>query len=198
MPTGKKPVQRKGKRPGKPDLTVSLPQFLVDGSDLDFREFVADLFAAVAGMHSLRRALAGAVGLSAAEFSVVLATWHLQKKGSVGINTIARHLHVAAAHVTAEVGALVSKGILRKKPDPRDTRAVQVMLTATGKQTLLQLAPLLLRINDWLFSGNSAADVTVLSKFLRHIAAESANAIRMARAFALDNDGGVRDEQGAA
>jgi DNA-binding MarR family transcriptional regulator len=195
MPAGKKRTPHKGA--GKVDLTVSLPQFLVDGSDLDFREFVADLFAAVAGMHSLRRALAGSVGLSAAEFSVVLATWHLQKKGSVSITAIARHLHVAGAHITAEVGTLVAKGILRKKPDPRDTRAVQVMLTASGKQILLQLAPLLRRINDRLFSGNSAADVAVLSKFLRHIAAESGNAIGMARAFALDNDGGVKDEQGA-
>jgi hypothetical protein len=63
-------------------LTVTLPQFLVDGTDLQFREFIADLFAAVAGMQSLRRALAKSVGLSAAEFSVLLATWYLQKKAA--------------------------------------------------------------------------------------------------------------------
>jgi DNA-binding MarR family transcriptional regulator len=165
-------------------LTVSLPQFLADGTDLDFREFVADLFAAVAGMHSLRRALASSAGLSAAEFSVVLATWHLRKKGTVGITTIAKHLHVAAAHVTAEVGRLVTKGLLKKKPHPRDTRAVLVEVTEHGKKILIGLAPVLRRINDRLFAGNTPADVAVLSKFLRHLADESANSIRMARAFA--------------
>jgi len=194
MPERKKRPQSAPKRPTRAgevsargaasSLTVSLPQFLVDGTDLDFREFVADLFAAVAGMHSLRRALASSAGLSAAEFSVVLATWHLQKKGTVGINTIAKHLHVAAAHVTAEVGRLVTKGLLKKKPHPRDTRAVVVELTEQGKRILIELAPLLRRINDRLFAGNTPTDVAVLSKFLRHLADESANSIRMARAFA--------------
>jgi MarR family transcriptional regulator, organic hydroperoxide resistance regulator len=175
------------KRRTKQTLTVSLPQFLVDGTDLDFREFVADLFAAVGGMHSLRRALAQSVGLSAAEFSVILATWHLQQKGTVGISAIAKHLHVAAAHVTAEAGRLVTKGLLKKKPDPRDTRAVLVSLTEPGKKILLQLTPLLRRINDRLFSGNTTADVTVLSKFLKHLAEESATSIRMARAFGAED-----------
>jgi DNA-binding MarR family transcriptional regulator len=173
-------------RPAKVSLTVSLPQFLVNGTDLDFREFVADLFAAVGGMHSLRRALASSAGLSAAEFSVVLATWHLQKKGNVGISAIAKHLHVAAAHVTAEVGRLVGKGLLKKKPHPTDTRAVLVVLTAAGKKILQQLTPLLRGINDRLFSGNTPADVAVLSKFLKHLADESSNSIRMARAFAAE------------
>ncbi len=75
-------------RPGRGSgdgLTVSLRQFLVDGTDLQFREFVADLFAAAAGMQSLRRALAKSVGLSAAEFSVLLATRHLQRRGASGL-----------------------------------------------------------------------------------------------------------------
>jgi DNA-binding MarR family transcriptional regulator len=168
-------------------LTVSLQPFLANGTDVDFREFIADLFAAVGGMHSLRRALASSVGLSAAEFSIVLATWHLQKKGTVGIITIAKHLHVAAAHVTAEVGQLVARGVLKKKPHPHDTRAVLVVLTNQGTRILTQLVPLLRGINDRLFSGNDASDVATLSRFLKQIAGESANAIRMARTFAREH-----------
>lgn len=178
--------RRSAKDTAKSNLTVSLPQFLVNGTDLDFREFIADLFAAVGGMHSLRRALASSVGLSAAEFSIVLATWHLQKKGTVGISTIARHLHVAAAHVTAEVGHLVARGVLKKKPHPHDTRAVLVVLTHQGRNILRQLVPLLRGINDRLFSGNDGSDVVVLSRFLKQLAGESANAIRMARIFARE------------
>lgn len=175
------------KETAKSNLTVSLPPFLANGTDLDFREFVADLFAAVGGMHSLRRALASSVGLSAAEFSIVLATWHLQKKGTVGISTIAKHLHVAAAHVTAEVGALVVRGVLKKKPHPHDTRAVLVVLTHQGRKILTQLVPLLRGINDRLFSGNDASDVAILSRFLKQLAGESTNAIRMARTFAREH-----------
>lgn len=179
----KKPGVSRG--PTKQNLTVTLSQFLVDGSDLKFRELVADLFAAVAGMHALRRALAASVGLSAAEYSVILATWHLQKKGAVGIITIARQLHVAAANITSEVGRLCRKGLLHKRPDPADTRAVIVELTDSGKNILGQLTPLLREINDRLFSGNKASDVAVLSRFLRHLADETPYAIREAKTFSL-------------
>jgi MarR family transcriptional regulator, organic hydroperoxide resistance regulator len=165
------------------ELTVSLPQFLVGGTDLQFREFVADLFAATAGMQSLRRALAKSVGLTAAEFSVLLATWHLQKKGRVGITAVARHLQVAAAHVTAEIGKLVRKGFIKKTQDANDTRAVTLVLTRKGEAVLAELAPLLRRINDRLFSGNSPNAIKVVAKFLRHVAEESPNSIRMARDF---------------
>jgi DNA-binding MarR family transcriptional regulator len=186
-PIRARPERRSARETVKSSLTVSLPPFLANGTDLDFREFIADLFAAVGGMHSLRRALASSVGLSAAEFSIVLATWHLQKRGTVGISTIARHLHVAAAHVTAEVGQLVAKGVLRKKPHPHDTRAVLVVLTHQGKKILTQLVPLLRGINDRLFSGNDASDVAVLSRFLKQLAGESANAIGMARTFGREH-----------
>jgi DNA-binding MarR family transcriptional regulator len=187
-PTRRTGSERSGARePANSSLTVSLPPFLANGTDLDFREFIADLFAAVGGMHSLRRALASSVGLSAAEFSIVLATWHLQKKGTVGISTIAKHLHVAAAHVTAEVGQLVARGVLKKKPHPHDTRAVLVVLTHQGRKILTQLVPLLRGINDRLFSGNEASDVAVLSRFLKQLAGESANATRLARTIAREH-----------
>ena len=174
-------------RGAKADLTVSLPQFLSEGSDLDFRKFVADLFAAVAGMYSLRRALARSVGLSAAAYSVILGTWHLQRKGPVGIAAIARQLHVAAAHVTAEVGDLVELGLLSKKPHPRDTRAVLIELTDDGKALLARLTPLLRKINDRLFSSNKPADIAILSRFMQHLADESAHSIRLAQAYAAEN-----------
>jgi MarR family transcriptional regulator, organic hydroperoxide resistance regulator len=174
----------KAARIDETSLTVSLPQFLVDGTDLQFREFIADLFAAVAGLQSLRRALATSVGLSAAEFSVLLATWHLQKTGRVGVTAVAKHLHVAGAHVTAEVGKLVRKGFIKKTQDSSDTRAVTLVLTPNGEALLNSLAPLLRRINDRLFSGNTANAIAVVAKFLKHVADESTNSVRMVQHFA--------------
>jgi MarR family transcriptional regulator, organic hydroperoxide resistance regulator len=172
------------KRQSAADLTVTLPQLLQQGSDIQFRNFVADLFAAVAGMHSLRRTLAASVGLNAAEYSILLATWHLQKNGVVGIGHIAKHLHVAAANVTSGVGKLVRKKLLLKKPNPRDSRAVAVELTPAGQDVLTRLTPVLRRVNDRLFSGNKQADIRIVSKFVQHLAEESAHSIRLARTFA--------------
>ncbi|MBS0246449.1 MAG: winged helix-turn-helix transcriptional regulator [Proteobacteria bacterium] len=172
-----------GARSTAKSLTVSLPELLVDGSDLKFRELVADLFAAAAGMLALRRALATSVGLSAAEYAILLATWHLQKKGAVGINTLAGQLHVAAANVTAEVGKLVKKGILDKQPHPKDSRAVLIRLTSDGTAILHELTPLLRRINDRLFSGNRARDMDAVANFLHHIAEETPNSIHLAKSF---------------
>ena len=195
MPNKRAPAVKKGPesapRASAKNLTVSLPELLVDGSDLKFRELVADLFAAAAGMLALRRALATSIGLSAAEYAILLATWHLQKKGAVGINTLAGQLHVAAANVTAEVGKLVKKGILDKQPHPKDSRAVLIRLTAEGTAILHELTPLLRRINDRLFSGNRARDMDAVANFLRHIADETPNSIHLAKSFRP----GARDER---
>jgi DNA-binding MarR family transcriptional regulator len=179
--------KRQPARPSDAGLTVTLPQILNEGSDLQFREFVAVLFAVVTGMHSLRRSLAKAARLSAAEFSVLLAVWHLERRGNVGIVTIAKHLHVAAAHVTAEVGQLTDKGLLAKTPNPGDTRAVLIQLTKPGKKTLSQLAPLLRDVNDRLFSGYDEKHFIMLCQFVERLADESAFAIRLANSFATEN-----------
>jgi DNA-binding MarR family transcriptional regulator len=166
----------------KSDLTVSLSPFLVDGSDLAFREFIADLFAAASTMQALRRALAHSIRLSAAEFSILLATWCLQKQGKASISAIARHLHIASAHVTAEVGKLVDSSHLRKSPDRSDSRAVVVTLTKRGEAILIELTPLLRRINTRLFSGIAPSEVAVISRFLKQIVAEAPQSTRMVRA----------------
>jgi DNA-binding MarR family transcriptional regulator len=170
----------RGKRPSQ--LTVTLPQLLVDGSDLEFREFVADFYAAVAGAQSLQRALAKSVGLSSAEFSILLATWDLQKRAAVGVTAVAKHLHVAAAHVTAEVGKLVRAGYIKKTQHPKDTRAVILALTKKGEKTLNDLTPLLRDINDRLFAID-APDSEIIAKFLKHVAHEIGNSVRTVRNY---------------
>jgi MarR family transcriptional regulator, organic hydroperoxide resistance regulator len=164
-------------------LTVTLPQLLIDGSDLKFRELIADLFAAAAGMLALRRALAAAVTLSAAEFAILLAAWQQERKGEVGITSLAREVHVAAANVTAEVGRLVRKGILHKRPHPGDTRAVLINVTEQGHAILGLLTPVLRDINDRLFVENSARDINAVGRFLRHIASETPYSISIAKTF---------------
>jgi DNA-binding MarR family transcriptional regulator len=88
--------------------------------------------------------------------------------------------------VTAEVGNLARKGLVKKARDLSDSRAVTVVLTKKGEAVLGSLAPLLRRINDRLFSGNTANAIVLVAKVLRHIADESANSVRMAHSFSMD------------
>jgi DNA-binding MarR family transcriptional regulator len=78
----------------------------------------------------------------------------------------------------------VQKDFIANTQDANDTRAVILVLTPKGEAVLGKLAPLLRRINDRLFSGNTANAISIVAKFLNRVADESANSIRMARDFA--------------
>lgn len=129
---------------------------------LEFREFIAELFAAAAGMQSLRRGIARSVGLGGAEFAILLAIWRLAKPGPIGIKGLAEHLHVAGPHITDEVMRLVKLGYLNKAPDLRDSRAISLTLSKEGSVLLASLAPALEKVNLHLFQGVTAKDMRTL------------------------------------
>jgi DNA-binding MarR family transcriptional regulator len=149
--------------------------------DFAFREFIAELFAAAAGMQSLRRAIARSVGLGGAELAVLLAVWQLERLGPIGIKGIAGHLHVAGPHITDEVRCLVQMGYLRKSADTRDTRAVVLTLTSRGKRLLASLTATLDEMNLNLFAGFTADDMQVLRTLLQRLIHRSAASIEQLR-----------------
>ena len=85
--------------------------------DATLREFMADFHAAISVMRLLRQEIASTLRLTSAEYSVLLGVWYLKREGTMTVRAIADHLHVAAAHVTAEVGKLVDKGLLTKEAE---------------------------------------------------------------------------------
>src|SRR5262249_14062155 len=133
--------------------------------DATLREFVADLYAAMAMMRLLRQEIASNLSLSMAEYSVLLGVWYLERKLPTTVRATAAHRHVAAAYVTAEVGKLVDKGLLSKRPDPNDGRAVGIGLTKPARELLLRLAPMLRDINRPLFQGVSYRDLLTVHRF---------------------------------
>ena len=162
--------------PDQPEagLTVGNEALLVAGTDAEFRDFVADLFAAASGMQSVRRALGKATGLSGSEIAMLLAIRRLAASGPVSVRGIAEHLHVAGAHATTEVGKLAEQGLVTKHVDARDSRAVDVKLTPEGRQRLRSLTPRVRRVNDVLFDGMSAEEMRHVHRFLRRLIAQSA------------------------
>ena len=119
----------------------------------ELREFISDFTAASARMRQLRRALAETLGLTVAQHALMLGLWYCERRGSTSVRALAEHLHIAAAHVTAELNKLQQVGLVEKRPSARDKRAIDLRLTQKGHALLDRLAPLLRDVNAALFAG---------------------------------------------
>jgi DNA-binding MarR family transcriptional regulator len=119
----------------------------------ELREFISDFTAAGARMRELRTALAQTLGLTVAQHAVMLGLWYCERRGSTTVRALAEHLHIAAAHVTAELNKLERAGLVEKRPSEMDKRAVDLRLTDKGHALLDRLAPLLRDVNAALFAG---------------------------------------------
>ncbi|HEY1980288.1 MAG TPA: MarR family transcriptional regulator [Xanthobacteraceae bacterium] len=148
--------------------------------DAKLREFISDFSAASALMRQLRHRLAETIELSAAGHSVMLGLWHCEQRGSTSVRTLADHLHVAAAHVTAELGKLARAGLVIKRPSASDGRAVNVELTHNGHALLDRLAPLLREVNTSLFANIRYSEMLTVQRFFRVLIDQAPEAIQIA------------------
>ncbi len=160
--------------------TISSPELLIDGSDDQFRDFMTQLFAVSSRLQTMRRSVGRAMSLNASQFSILLAVWHLQKEKGIGIREIGKYLHIAPAHITAEVGQLVAKNLLDKKSDPQDNRAVCITTTSRSDELLDQHSEYLRAINDQLFAGMSRDQFQIIFDFLNRFILQSDLALILA------------------
>lgn len=140
---------RRGTSPAP--LTVSRPALLDDGSDDTFRELVHGLLAFTARLHAVRDGYASLVGLTGMQYTILISIAHLEAHGEVGISTIASHLHISGAFVTAETNQLVQRGLVEKHRGATDRRRVSLHVTSAGRGVLARLAPSQRQVNDTLF-----------------------------------------------
>ncbi len=137
--------------------------------DAEFRDFIADLFAMAAGMQSLRRAIGKRVGLGGTELGILLSLGRLASQGAVNVKQVADHLHVAAAHITAEVNELAAKGYVVKQTSAQDSRSVELRVTKKGMTLLESIGPNLQMINEALFDHPSAQTLTSQRRFFKRV-----------------------------
>src|ERR1700712_5232496 len=120
---------------GSSSMTVSRPELLMDGSDLAFRQLVHDIMAFGARMQENRARVAGYIGLSAQQYTILITIAHHQDQEGFGIIQVADHLRLSGAFVTIEVNKLVEAGLVGKKPNQTDRR--RVLLTILPKASAL-------------------------------------------------------------
>lgn len=133
--------------------TTDREALLVDGSDDLFRQLVYDLFTIANHMQTVREGIAGQIGVTGPQYSILMAIAEMQEKGGAGVKSVAKHLHVSGAFVTSETGKLIKRGLLLKKRDLDDGRRVLLTLTKNGQAIIEKILPELSRINDVFFSS---------------------------------------------
>lgn len=144
-------------RPGdyRPPLSVTRPEILRDGSDSAFRELIWGLLVVARRLHKFPEIFGRRIGISSAQYAVLIATAHIQGGAGIGIRALADYMHLPAPHITTIVGRLVDAGLLAKRQNPADGRGVLVSMTGAGDAALRELAPFQQQINDVLFAGLS-------------------------------------------
>jgi DNA-binding MarR family transcriptional regulator len=156
-----------------PPPSVSHPQLLINGSDMKFREMIYLMFFSFGRLQSYREAFGRAISLTGSQFIVLIGTARQQGGQGVSIRELSDHTHLASTHVTTEVGRLIRKGLLTKSANPHDRRGVLVRLSPAGEAAILEVSPLLRRVNDVLFRNVTAKDLATILEFLSKFAHNS-------------------------
>ncbi len=160
-------------------LTVSKREFLIRGSDADFRETIYTMVLAVDRLLRCRRAFGRLLGLTPSQFAVLMGVASQQKVNGVTIKALAEHLSLASTHVTTEVGRLERKRLLTKVSSSDDRRSVLVSLTRKGEAKIRRLAPLVRATNDILFQNVDAKTLSNAHSVARALVSNSEEAVTM-------------------
>jgi DNA-binding MarR family transcriptional regulator len=160
-------------------LTVSRTELLVGGSDEVFRDFIHDFLAFSERVMAVREGFGSLIGLTGIEYTVLVSIAHLQARGPVSINMVARHLHFSGAFITTVTNGLVRAGMVAKRRDDQDRRRLAVSTTARADRALAQLAPVQREVNDLLFRDLGRAQFRALQKSMESFVEAGDQALRL-------------------
>lgn len=188
MTEGPRSTDRSADAPFQPSLSVTRPELLRDGSDAAFREVIWDLLIVAGRLQKFPEAFGRELGITSAQYAVLIATAHIQGTRGSGIRQLADYMHLPAPHVTTTVGRLVAAGLLAKKPNPEDGRGVLVSLTAEGEAALDRLAPFQQQVNDALFGGLSREQFDSFARLIETMVGNSRRALQTVAELQQDDD----------
>jgi DNA-binding MarR family transcriptional regulator len=160
-----------------PPATVSRAALLVAGSDAEFRRLIHDLIAYGHRLDTCRDAFASIVGMSGAQYEILMLV--SRAEGLLSVGEVAARLHRSGAFITIEANRLVASGILEKAADPADGRRVLLRSNAKSRQRLERLAPFQRRVNDVLFERLDARRFRQLRLLARDLVESGDRAVAM-------------------
>jgi DNA-binding MarR family transcriptional regulator len=157
--------------------TVSRPALLEAGSDERFRRLVNDLLTIASRMTAVRQHLGSRMGISAPQYSLLMAIGQFQGERGVGVTAIASVLHVSSAFVATETGKLAQAGLLTKGANPKDGRAVLLSLTRAGRSLIERNSDQVRAVNDIFFGALTPSQFTAASAAMAALVRGSARAV---------------------
>jgi DNA-binding MarR family transcriptional regulator len=168
-------------------LSVSSEALLANGSDIEFRELVHDMLAFGSIVQDVRNRLGALIGLSGTQYTILMAIARLSDRFiNLGVNELARHLHLSGAFVTIEVNNLVHEGVVSKISNPDDRRRVVLSLTVEGQTKLNLLGQVQQPANDSLFGDLSRTEFLALRKIMGKLAGTGPSTLALINFLAPD------------
>jgi DNA-binding MarR family transcriptional regulator len=151
--------------------TTTHDALLKSGNDKELRELFYLLGQTSDRLQRCRAAFGKLIGITPAQYSILIGTSYLQGSSGVTIRRLAEFVMFARPQVTTDVSALIKKQLLLKRPNQSDGRSVLVSLSVRGESMLLSLHPHLVRVNDSLFEGITQSEFKTILGFFRKFSA---------------------------
>src|SRR5215468_12179836 len=113
-----------------PPLTISLETFVKNGSDRTFRQLIFELMGLQNQMQRHSDQFARYIGTTNAQFQVLMVMAQIP---DLTVSQMAQMLNVTSQFITIEIGGLIRKGIVEKRPNKSDRRSSFLNLTRKGR-----------------------------------------------------------------
>jgi len=113
--------------------------------------------------------------LSSGQFPLL---FHLSHQQDVTQEALARHLHLDKGAIARAARKLEDAGYISRTPDPANRRAVRLLLTEKGEQTVTEMQKIHREWEDQVSEGLSTEERTDLNALLYKIAMNSIRSIR--------------------
>jgi DNA-binding MarR family transcriptional regulator len=155
-------------------MSTSLRHFIKDGSDREFRQLLYALIKLSTLMVQNRQRFAAYIGVTDPQYTM---TTLIAENPGVTVGKLAEQLSVSSQFVTIEIGKLIKKGIVNKRPNEHDRRSIVLNLTEKGKALLRDVGPLRLRTNDLMFRSLSEERAKLLKETIDTLIADGTSAL---------------------
>ncbi|MGE5158407.1 MAG: MarR family winged helix-turn-helix transcriptional regulator [Gemmatimonas sp.] len=124
-----------------------------------------------------REAFGRQLGLTGSQFTVLMGVAYRQGDTGITIASLANYIGLAATHVTTEVGRLIRKDLLIKRPNESDGRSVLISLSPKGKRAVEATSPMVRKVNDLLFKKIDRKQFETMNEFAKVLLTNTEHAI---------------------
>ncbi|SRR5712691_6658988 len=169
-----------GGRKGSKGLLVTNPKLVIDGSDLQFRRLIHNFLLFGSRLQKLNTRIAGLLGLSETDFTIVMSIRHLEKEARPNISELADYLNLSSPLITNRVIGLIKKGLLAKKAADSDRRVMLLSLTPAAHALIEVTSPQIAQLNDLAMAAISRDMMNKLIPLLAKLAEDVETASQFA------------------